>query len=210
MKKSLLFGAVLVLSAPFMAYAADISKEEKALQEHVEFMRGEKSFYREKAKKGAKIGAAAGAVMLGGVAITHPKYMESGIQEEAKRKGYSKPMQSFAGVPKGVTVGALGGAIIGSMWSIPIAQGLQWWQRRKIDGAVNEHLDVSFKTMTKLQAMLVVAAYKRNVPLMKVLINRLPDFVNQKGVWQALTELFMNKKPTSARVKELKKLIQEG
>ena len=44
----------------------------------------------------------------------------------------------------------------------------------------------------------------------KLLIEYQPNFVDQIGVWKALTELYFNKKPTSGRIQRLKIKISKA
>ncbi len=210
MKKSLLLGAVIALCSQSIISSGNLSTQEKELEKQTEWLRGERSLKREHLAKGTAVGAATGAALLAGAAAVDPEYIDSGLEEEVRRKGGSRAERSLAATPKALAVGASAGATIGAMWSLPIARGLQWWQRRKINNAVNEHLDSNVKVLTKPQAMLVIAAYKRNLPMLKVLIDRQLEFVNQDGVWKLLTELFYNQKPIKSRVKELQKMIQEN
>lgn len=211
MKKSFVLGAVIALCAQSIMGSDNLSTQEKELEKQTEWLRGERSLTREHFAKGVGYGAATGAVLgAGGAAVGAFNPDDTLLGPVVKALGGSKKAQKAASVAGMGGYGSLGGAIIGAMWSIPIAQSLQWWQRRKINTAVNEHLGSNFKAFTKPQAMLIVAAYKRNVPLMQLLIDRQPEFMNQDGVWQLLTELFYNQKPTKSRVKELQKMIQEA
>ena len=211
MKKSLVLGAVIALCAQSIMGSDNLSTQGKELEKQTEWLRGERSLTREHFAKGVGYGAATGAVLgAGGAAVGAFNPDDTFSEPLMNELGFSKKAQKAASVAGMGVQGSLAGAITGAMWSMPIAQGLKWWQRRKINNAVNEHLDGSFNTFTKPQAMLIVAAYKRNVPLMKLLIDRQPEFMNQDGVWQLLTQLFYNQKPTKSRVKELQKMIQEN
>ena len=68
----------------------------------------------------------------------------------------------------------------------------------------------SLKELSREQAILIIATYRRNIPMMKLLINHQPEFVTQTGVWKALTELYFNQKPTSGRIQRLKEMIEKA
>jgi hypothetical protein len=209
MKKSLLFGAVIMLSVYGVVLPQELTKEEKKLIRQAEVLRAERGSYRRNLAKGTAIGAATGAAMLGATAVIDPDYIESGFSEMAAQAGRSKQVQSLAAVPKGLAVGAYAGAGLGAIWSIPYTATMHWWQRRKVSRIVNEHTGLDFKTIPMRQALVFVAAYKRNVPLLQKLITEQSGFVLQPGVWKALTELFFNDYPVSSRVRKLQKMIQE-
>jgi len=212
MKKRSFLGLVIgLLSMHFISYTVDMQEQEKELTERVEMLRGERPYYGQAIRKGAAYGALAGSLIGAGGAATgeissQDSYMAgiSGIATGSKR---AEKAGAVAGMG---LLGAGGGALVGAMWSAPVAASLRWWQVRKISNALKNHTGLNFKTMPKEQAMLLVAAYRHNIPMMKVLINRQPDFVHQNGVWQALTELFYNQKPTFIRLKQLQQMIQES
>ena len=70
-----------------------------------------------------------------------------------------------------------------------------------------------FSSLWKLsleQRILFEAAYQHNIAMMKLLIDYQPNFVDQIGVWKALTELYFNKKPTPGRIQRLKVEISKA
>ncbi len=60
------------------------------------------------------------------------------------------------------------------------------------------------------QRILFESAYQHNIAMMKLLIEYQPNFVDQIGVWKALTELYFNKKPTPGRIQRLKVHISKA
>ncbi len=222
-KKMISLLAMSALLANISAYAADLSEEE--LQEQTRLMQEGEGFgatlkqSARGARTGVKWGARAGAVVgvVGGAATASTPvggdttYVIGAVQE-------ALPVTvGVGGAVVGAAVGAGAGAAVGGALgaakvaiSTALRAGLRMWQIRKINNVLQERTTLnSFATLPRGQAMLFVAAYKRNIPVMKRLIGRLSDFVNQEGVWKALTELFFNEKPTSARVQRLQKLIAE-
>ncbi len=213
MKKMISLFAVVGLLAHISAYAVDLSEEE--LQEQTRLMQegeGVGAALKQSgrgARTGAKWGALAGSV-VGTV---------GGLSEADEKSGLLIPKSAISGgyAVGGAGVGAGAGAAVGAALgaarvAIPMAlrSGLRMWQVRKINNVLQERTTLDgFATLPQGQAMLFVAAYKRNIPMVKLLVNRLSDFVNQEGVWKALTQLFFNETPTSARVKRLQKLIAE-
>ena len=204
MKKMISLLAVVGLLAHISAYALS----EAELQEQTRLMQeGMAAGLRKGAQKGAAWGAGIGGLV--GLAKAPGTY-KSGTAE-----GLSGGAEVAARVTATqVGIGAAAGAAVGSAVGTGIAAvsgpGLRMWQVRKINNALKDLTALgNFKKLPQEQAMLFVAAYKRNVPMTKLLVNRLPDFVNQQGIWKALTKLFFNETPTSARVKRLQKLIAE-
>jgi len=209
MKKSLLFGAVIMLSVYGVVLPQELTKEEKKLIRQAEVLRAERGSYRRNLAKGTAIGAAAGAALgAGGVAAGEIDPDETFSAPIAKMLTGSKHAGKAGGILGMSVQGALGGAVAGAIWSIPYTATMQWWQRRKVSRIVNEHTGFNFKTIPMRQALVFVAAYKRNVPLLQKLITEQSGFVLQSGVWKALTELFFNDYPVSSRVRKLQKMIK--
>ncbi len=207
MKKMISLFAVVGLLAHISAYAADLSEAE--LQEQTRLMQEGERLDTARLRKGTAKGAAKGAFYgagIGGIYKALPEEEDDPLSLENKG-------DIAIGVAGGAGAGAAVGAALGAAQvaiSMALKSGLRMWQVRKINNVLKERTTLDgFATLPQGQAMLFVAAYKRNVPMVKLLVNRLSDFVNQEGVWKALTELFFNETPTSVRVKRLQKLIAE-
>ncbi len=127
---------------------------------------------------------------------------------KARDRYYKRVVSVLAGA--GAAVGAAVGSAAGTGIAAVSGAGLRMWQVRKINNTLKELTVLGgFEALSREQAMLFVAAYKRNIPMIKLLVNRLPDFVNRSGVWEALTQLFFNQKPTSSLVQRFQIGITE-
>ncbi len=201
-----------LLSASGTQAKTDVYQQERDLHEQTQLLREGK--YGSAAKKGALAGAAMGGYLGYKSRPEAPEANLAGAAYGGQMAGElaeaGMERASHAGKTVGKTIGGAGkGAIIGAAVAVALKAGLRQWQLKKINGILQDRTDVSdFKALSHEQAMLIVAAYKRNVPMMKRLIMNMPAFVNQRGVWQALAELFYNKKPSSSRVNDLKEIIK--
>ena len=103
------------------------------------------------------------------------------------------------------------GAMVGLGAGADLVHSMETWQQDKINNVLETRTSfTSLKKLPQEQATLIVAAYRRNLPMMKLLIDHQPEFVTQTGVWKALTELYFNKKPTSGRVQRLKEMVTKA
>lgn len=213
----------LLILAPLMTNhttrAATPLSDEEALQEQTRFLQqGEQTPLKEQLKEAArraKYGAVAGGA-LGGLAggkTYTPEEVQGEIERQIEKiEALRKTVGSYA---TGAAVGAAAGAATVAVQAA-FKAGLRMWQVHKINQILREKTMLAdFRTFPVGQAMFFVAAYKRNTTLMRQLINRsatvpgdpINTLLAQKGVWNALAELFYNKKPTKAMVERLKKLV---
>jgi hypothetical protein len=105
-----------------------------------------------------------------------------------------------------ISIATLGAGVIGEFLALSLAE----YNRHKIDSIIDKRTSLSkLEELSGRQSLLFIAAYRRNLPFMKLLINYDPEFMKETGIWKALTELFFNAQPTKGRVERLKKFIAE-
>ena len=111
------------------------------------------------------------------------------------------------GKSTGATVGATTAAL-----KAAYRAGLPARQVDKINHVLQNRTNLdNFKLLPKRQAMLFIAAYKKDEPLLKRLVDELADlFWEKRGVWNALAELFFDEPPTDMSVRRLKEGLFPG
>lgn len=193
MKKALVIISGLLVAG--LCHAANVSKEERALQQRTQELQ-QGGGYGKTALKGGVIGGATGVavptvgagVLTGGMYAGMESVGSSGRGSGVFSTGFKEGATGIGSETVAASAGI--GAMIGAAVAVARQAGINAWQLRKINNALNKHgVATPFRMLPPNQAMLLVAAYKRNLPMLKVLVEREAIFVNQPGVWNALAEL---------------------
>ena len=186
MKKCLSI-VIVILFTQNVAYAVRRSQKEERLRAQAEFLQEGTIPSLRDAARGAVRDAARGAVIGAGVGLGVAGY-------KTGRASGSQPLssQQRKGGREIVKGSAVAGASLGFIAGMAKDEGLRRWQLYKIQLSISKYTILNFETLSQEQAMLMIAAYKRDISMMQELIKRQPLFVNKEGVWQALTEFFFN------------------
>ena len=185
-------------------FAANMTRKEQALRERSRLM--QRGYSRKDIAKQAAKGALFGATVVPAAIGTGVMTYESGMTPANVAAG------TVAGLAMPIEHGRVSAMLAGATAALNVARNyaLLQWQIRKISGVLNEYAQLEFKSLPEEYALILVAAYKRNVPVLKSLVEIHEEFLSEKGIWKVITQLFYNQKPTKNRVKELQKMIQEA
>lgn len=120
----------------------------------------------------------AGAVKGGAVgtlSALHPLLVEHQEIEEGTKK---------------VRIATAGAAIVWTPLRMAFAYGMRWWQVKRINNILQKYTSYNFYTLPLPGAMLVLAAYRKDINAMRTLARKTTTFINKPGVWQALAHLY--------------------
>lgn len=78
---------------------------------------------------------------------------------------------------------------------------------RNLQKTVSNHADVTLKELQVKEVMMIVAAHEKNLLMMQHLSLKVSDFLNQDGIWDALTALYVNGEATDDMISDLKKAV---
>jgi len=181
-------------------------RKEQALREETRLLQEgySKKDIAKQTVKGAALGATVLPAALGAGVMVYDDGLSAANIAAGALAGLDQTYdKKYRGIAPAVFAGT------GAALNVARNYALMMWQVKKISDALSRHTNFEFKSLPIEQAMLVVAAYKRNVPLLKSVAEIQAEFMNEKGVWKVVTELFYNQRPTKSRVRELQRMIQE-
>lgn len=107
----------------------------------------------------------------------------------------------------------LGGTLAGGATAgltVAAMKGYKWWQVRRINAVLKKYLNASLNSLNKKQAALMLSAYDKNKEGLQFLLSRnseLKQFVNQKGVLEALAHFYFGKS-NQQNVMKIKQIIK--
>ncbi len=140
--------------------------------------RGDLPFYKKRAFQAGAAGA------LGGGALGY-----------TYRNPHNTNITDLAPTLVGAAAGATAGAIKD--------QGTKYWIRYRINPILRKYTLYTFQNLPRPEAALILAAHRKNLPLMKNLAPRLKRFIARKGVLQALTELYLKQAPNAENLADI-------
>ncbi len=138
--------------------------------ENVVLLRENFGYAHQGAEQGAQYVSRAGAAMIGGAIFFH-----------------KDKMAAYA--PYSVLVPYVASAGLGAALGASINAGKRKYTLWKINNALS-HTRYNFMTMPMNEAIMVYAAYQKKLPLIKKMKSPMHDFLNEKGIWEALTQLY--------------------
>jgi hypothetical protein len=110
--------------------------------------------------------------------------------------------------------GALGGSIVGagvgagvSMVNALAKSTFMLW---KINQVLHVYTSYTFKNLPIDPAVMVLAAYRKNIKLMQYVAPQVQSFLNEQGVWEALAHLYFGLPPTPKLIAILQKMVGFG
>lgn len=205
MKKQ--FYSVLLLMAGFGGiHAAELAKDPgyTKIQREVDLVRESRFIYGHAAKSAAR-GATVGAGTVGaGLLLVGPERREKvAALASSFDEGYISPANiDITAYRVGILGGALAGAVAGA--------GKTEIQRRYTIWRINAALNTTaydFMALPTNEAVMVMAAYKRNLPVMHTVMPYVAKFLKKRGVWHALAQLYFGAS-TAEHVNRLKEALE--
>lgn len=213
MKKLLVMLFFIAVTSSYAETTLENDPAYKKAKKNVELLRQNFITYAKKsALKWGGYGATLGGLwgMRGGLEWTGEQLEK--IERTGQRPTRStKRSLATAGIIGGAGEGAFKGAAVGAVVGTTLAEA----KRRYTIWYINDSLSYPFRTkynfltMPLDQAIMVYAAYQQNLSLMKKMKPQMEQFLEERGVWAALAELYFSQLPVSANVEKLKKLLEK-
>ncbi len=100
-----------------------------------------------------------------------------------------------------------GGAALGAALGATIGETKRRYALWKINSALRVHTTYDFMKMPSNDAIMVVAAYQKNVPLMRKMMPQVHHFLKRKGGWEVLAQLYFGVS-SSEQVNKLKEALE--
>lgn len=165
------------------------------------------------AKRGAKRGAVAGAIAGGavgvgvGYSVAQEKYKQLQAQD-LQRAARIKPLYMTSVVGGS---GVINAALVSAQGAV-LGAAIGEAKRRYVIWYINDSLSrtkYNFMTMPMDLAIMAYAAYQQNMSLMKKMKPHVEQFLDDRGVWSALAELYFKQMPVFANLEKLKKQLEK-
>ena len=208
--KTILLSSFVIFSSVFCQDPDILSTIDKKLINTVKILRGERSLLKSKA---IALGAALGTVT--GLAAASPYiadpqteiqlYREPRVDEESDTLTRENLLDlgekiAVAGIPS-----AIAGAGVGALYSK--------FKKQRTLSRLNALLQAyssypSFKDLSLPQSALIYAAYLQDFEQLAPIAKAMPDFLNEKGIFNIITTLYFNQHATHDLMDNLKKRLE--